>query len=171
MTDSRRSTIAGSFTSVIPTLHTSSRGALRSVMETTPLDSSGRTRREWWDGGWQEVEGVRRERRHLVLLSMLGGIVFFGAGCWGASAVTSRRPRSLQSSHVLYSPKSSDISKTGVELAQDVQDLDLKVRSYNAYTKDHPIELYPWEHLAEPYKPNVLELLDWPASGDDIEYR
>lgn len=48
---------------------------------------------------------------------------------------------------------------------------DLKVHLYNFYTKDNPIELYPWEHVAEPYAPTTMELLDWPQTGDNLEYR
>lgn len=42
---------------------------------------------------------------------------------------------------------------------------------YNAYTKDNDIELYPWEHVAEPYAPTTMEVLDWPQTGDNLEYR
>lgn len=130
-------------------------------------------RRRWWDN--TRLEGVNSERRHLAILSVLGGLVFFGAGCWGATTV-SGRAITPQSANAAYSvEQSTPGSKVGVNLAatgvSSAEDGDLKVRLYNSYTENNPVQLYPWEHLAEPYKPTVMEVLDWPASGDDVEYR
>lgn len=136
----------------------------------TPVDSATKSRRPWRDSKWQGNDGVKSERRHLALLSVLGGLVFFGAGCWGASSVTNRNTQSLNAPYGGYTQGPGDVPSPSINLA-DVASLELKVRSYNSYTKDKAVTLYPWEHLAEPHKPNVLELLNWPASGDELDYR
>lgn len=46
------------------------------------------------------------------------------------------------------------------------------VKVYNEYTRGHPIQLYPWEHMAEPHRPTTLKINNAPeVLGEDVEYR
>lgn len=52
-----------------------------------------------------------------------------------------------------------------------VSPTNIKIRVYNTYTKDHPIQHYPWEHVAEPYRDTMLEIQSWPGWEDNVDYR
>lgn len=131
----------------------------------------------------------RNERRHLVILSVLAGVVFFGCGLLGGTA-PSRYSTAPPSNTGSFSASTAAQSGSGLEeQGQDGPDMnlaatigavgetssgettELKVRIYNAYTANNPIELYPWEHMAEPYKPSTMEVVGWPSSGENLEYR
>lgn len=134
---------------------------------------------------WSRSGAFRSERRHLVFLSVLGGLVFFGAGLLGGTASASR----ISSPQTPSTETLSSVSKVGTVpsaeagvvkstslatsavLSSEASNKELKVRMYNSYTEYNPIELYPWEHMAEPYKPTTMELLDWPEAGERVEYR
>ncbi|CBJ26075.1 tyrosinase-like protein 2 [Ectocarpus siliculosus] len=58
-----------------------------------------------------------------------------------------------------------------VDSSGETTTTELQVRMFNTYTLQNPITLYPWEHMAEPLKPSTMELLDWPVSGEHLEYR
>lgn len=136
--------------------------------------------RNWWNVRWSRSGAFHNERRHLVILSVLAGLVFFGAGKLGGSTGTSAPQQatgagSFSASAQANAAPAGAAGQTGLAatIAADVgyPSEDLKVRMYNAYTKDNPIELYPWEHVAEPYAPTTMEMLDWPESNDNLEYR
>lgn len=127
----------------------------------------------------------RRERRHLVILSVLAGVVFFGCGMLGATSRYSP-PVSTNTGSFSASEASQPVSGSGRDAGQEQLDgegmslaatgtsgemPELKVHLFNKYTQDNAIELYPWEHSAEPYKPSTMELLDWPEAGENLEYR
>lgn len=82
-------------------------------------------------------------------------------GAWGTTNV----PRRTQHQEDLLN------SSRHANLAASDLPSELMVRLFNAYTDKNPIELYPWEHMAEPHKPSTMELLDWPESSDELEYR
>ena len=148
------------------------------------MDSRGGSeRRKWWDVRWSRSEAFRNERRQFVILSVLGGLVFFGAGLF-SGVISTNAAASRAGSLSSTSTKSASIpmEKGAVESARlDALDVvtteasekpkELKVHMYNSYTENNSIELYPWEHMAEPHKPSTMELLDWPASDDTLEYR
>ncbi|CAN0103275.1 unnamed protein product, partial [Pylaiella littoralis] len=136
----------------------------------------------------------RNERRQLIFLSVLAGAVFFGCGVLGtksrysaptASLDTAARSMGASSTAsatntMLGSQKQSQQRLAAVAAASGLDGSsssagglseDLKVHVYNAYTVNNPIDLYPWEHVAEPYKPATMELLDWPQAGEKLEYR
>lgn len=129
-------------------------------------------RQGWWNTARRGVDGVLTERRQLVILSVLGGLVFFGA-----SSISNRTtaPRVQQVDATGSSETAGEATgfRGGASMLALSADSPnpLKVRLYNAYTMDNPIELYPWEHLAEPHKPSTMEMLDWPAASDELEYR
>lgn len=121
-----------------------------------------RRRNNWWDPrGWAGFDAVRTERRQLAILSVLGALVFLGA--WG---VTTSVPQRIQQHQQDLLSSSRDANLAASDLPSE-----LKVRVFNAYTDKNPIELYPWEYMAEPHKPTTMELLDWPVSSDELDYR
>lgn len=145
--------------------------------------AQGGSRRSWWQVRWSGGTGVHNERRHLAILSVLGGVVFFGAGLLGSTAST-RSAAAPQSANTGSFSATSDVasnaqSASGAKIVNTasttslagMKDGSLTVHMYNAYTKNNPTELYPWEHNAEPHKPSTMELLDWPSSDVNIEYR
>lgn len=143
--------------------------------------------RNWWNVRWSRSGAFRNERRHLVVLSVLAGLVFFGAGLLGGTTratapqqATSAGSFSAAAQEDSVPPgsvgqlnpvASTDLAATNVVDDQSEPSKDLKVHLFNTYTKDNDIELYPWEHIAEPYTPTTMEVLDWPQSGDNLEYR
>lgn len=148
---------------------------------------AGERRGLWSNFRCSRSMAFQRERRHLVILSVLAGVVFFGCGLLGGTA-TSRysAPASSNTGSFSASATTQQVSGSGREAEQEQlegagmslaamgttgETPELKVHLFNAYTKDNPIDLYPWEHVAEPYKPSTMELLDWPESGDNLEYR
>eukprot|EP00752_Nemacystus_decipiens_P016248 g14528.t1 len=144
---------------------------------------AGERRGLWSNVRCSKSMAFQRERRHLAILSVLAGVVFFGCGLLGGTA-TSRysAPSSSNSGSFSASAGTQPVSEAeqaqlggaGMSLAATGttgETPELKVRLFNKYTQDNPIELYPWEHLAEPYKPSTMELLDWPESGENLEYR
>lgn len=149
-------------------------------------DAGGR--RRWWDVRLSRNGAFHKERRHLMFLSVLGGLVFFGAGMLGGTTrlSSSSKQEPQQASHSLSavpqggSPSSRQAQEgsnaaasTGMLAAIPNGDApsELKVHLYNSYSQNNPIDLYPWQFLAEPFKPTTMELLDWPASGEQLEYR
>lgn len=149
---------------------------------------AGERRGLWSNFRCSRSMAFQRERRHLVILSVLAGVVFFGCGLLGGTA-TSRYspPASTSTGSFSASPATQAASGSGSEAEQEQLDgtgmslaaatgtsgetLELKVHLFNAYTQDNPIDLYPWEHMAEPYKPSTMELLGWPQPGENLEYR
>lgn len=141
--------------------------------------------RSWWNVRWSRSGAFRKERKHLVILSVLAGLVFFGAGLLGGTsrATAPEQPTSAGSFSATSKVDSvppgqrNPAVETGLAAATNVAadggepSGDLKVHLYNFYTKDNDIELYPWEHVAEPYTPTTMEVLDWPATSDNLEYR
>lgn len=136
--------------------------------------------RNWWNVRWSRSGAFHNERRHLVILSVLAGLVFFGAGKLGATTRTSAPQQAASVGSFSASAQTDAVparaaGQTGLAatITPDVgyPTKDLKVHLYNSYTKDNDIELYPWEHVAEPYAPTTMEMLDWPASNDNLEYR
>lgn len=111
--------------------------------------------------------------------------MFFGAGLLGGGAATSRAsapqastagsfsatPVSEKAGAVTPAVASGDVVAPTDGAPSDDRPTELKVRMYNRYTKDNGIELYPWEHMAEPHKPTTMELLDWPQADENLEYR
>lgn len=145
-------------------------------------------RRKWWDVRWSRSGAFRNERRHLVILSVLGGLVFFGAGLLGGTATTrNAAPHSPDTESFsatsqagalssgaakgLNPVASTDLAAANIAASSDQQAPELRVHLYNWYTQSNEIELYPWEHLAEPHKPTTMDLLDWPESDEHVEYR
>lgn len=142
--------------------------------------------RSLWNVRWSRSGAFRKERRHLVVLSVLAGLVFFGAGLLGGTTRTTASQQATSAGSFsaaaqvdsvppgtvgqLNPAASTGLAATNVADGSGSSD-DLKVHLYNFYTKDNPIELYPWEHVAEPYAPTTMELLDWPQTGDNLEYR
>jgi len=140
---------------------------------------------------WSRSMAFRNERRHLVILSVLAGVVFFGCGLLGGtsssrySAVTPSNTGSFSASAAAQSGSGSEEEGQGQRDGSDMnlaatvgaaggssgETAELQVRVYNAYTVNNPIELYPWEHMAEPYKPSTMEVVGWPSSGENLEYR
>lgn len=61
-----------------------------------------------------------------------------------------------------------------VELpVRDVQG-SLAVKVWNEYvTAGREVELYPWEHIAEPHKMTVMHVASWPDDKlrDDVRFR
>lgn len=142
----------------------------------------GSERRNWWDVRWSRSGAFRNERRHLIILSVLGGLVFFGAGLLSGINSTNAAASRAGSFSSTSKPGSLSLEVSATESTRldavntvpteaSEQPKELKVRMYNFYTKNNEIELYPWEHLAEPHKPSTMELLDWPASDESLEYR
>ncbi|CAB1121103.1 unnamed protein product [Ectocarpus sp. CCAP 1310/34] len=145
-------------------------------------------------GSWPSLRcgksmAFRNERRHLVMLSVLAGVVFFGCGLLGGTT-SSRYIAPSSPSRGSFSASSTPVEQSGLDggamaageqqqakLAAEVDSsgetttTELKVRMFNTYTLQNPITLYPWEHMAEPYKPSTMELLGWPVSGEHLEYR
>lgn len=158
-------------------------------MESSPLveEKSGESRGSWPNLHCSRSMAFRNERRHLIILSVLAGIVFFGCGLLGGTASRYSPPASPNTGSFSASTPQVDPSVSGLggeasaEAYQQQMDFaavvdggemaELKVHMFNSYTKDNPIDLYPWEHMAEPYKPSTMELLGWPQSGDNLEYR
>lgn len=147
----------------------------------------GERRGLWFNFRCSKSMAFRRERRHLVILSVLAGVVFFGCGLLGGTTKTRYSPPASTStgsfsasaatqsgSGSIREAEQEQAGGTGMSLAAtgtSGETAELKVHLYNKYTKDNPIDLYPWEHLAEPYKPSTMELLGWPEPGENLEYR
>lgn len=159
----------------------------REKMESSVV--AGERRGLWSNLRCSKSLAFQRERRHLVILSVLAGVVFFGCGLLGGTATGRYSPPNTGSFSA--SAATEPISGSGTDAEREQLDgtgmslaaaatatpgtsgetPDLKVHLFNTYTKDNPVDLYPWEHLAEPYKPSTMELLGWPEAGDNLEYR
>ena len=51
--------------------------------------------------------------------------------------------------------------------------LAMSVQVYNAYREEGSIELYPWEHVAEPHRTTMLGVTSWSreALSSEVEFR
>lgn len=147
------------------------------------MDSAGSSdRRNWWEVRWSSSGAFRNERRQLIILSLLGGLVFFGAGLLSGVISTNAAASKTGSFSVPSKSGPMSLEATGAQSSRmdtvgaassgaSEHSTELKVRLYNHYTENNKIELYPWEHVAEPYKPSVMELLDWPQADENLDYR
>lgn len=45
------------------------------------------------------------------------------------------------------------------------------VRVSNDYTTHTAIQLYPWEHMTEPYRPTKFKVKSWPDMPDEVQFR
>lgn len=168
-------------------------------------NGEGERRGLWSNLRCSRSVAFRNERRHLIFLSVLAGVVFFGCGVLGATSRYSAPKASLDTA-TTGSGGASSAATGGQQVPGSQQQQqhqqnqqqrlatvagaaglgsstsssgggdadssdDLKVHVYNAYTAGNPLDLYPWEHMAEPYKPSTMEVLGWPQSGDNLEYR
>lgn len=140
----------------------------------------------------------RNERRHLIFLSVLAGVVFFGCGLLGTtslysapasqdtpgsfSASSAAATQPVAGSQQQQQQQFAAVAAAGAEgssssgggdgsSGETQEEPELKVHVFNSYTKGNPLDLYPWEHVSEPYKPSTMEVLDRPPSGDNLEYR
>lgn len=131
--------------------------------------------------------GVRTERRQLAVLGVLAGLVLFGSATWGAASVA-RNSKARQHVEGQLQPQNQELQEEDMVVTSSLNaavDMNLaaaaatsneeeelfKIHVYNSYTKDDPIQLYHWEYMAEPHKPTRMELLNWPAASDELDYR
>ena len=57
---------------------------------------------------------------------------------------------------------------------KEIGDKAVSVRVQNSYGSEGKVEMYPWEHTAEPYKKAVFQVVSWPSEllrEADVEFR
>lgn len=85
---------------------------------------------------------------------LTAGVVLCSAGVWASRALPEQSGASTSS---------TSLGRTGL--------VDVRLRVFNSYTKDNPIEKYPFEYIAEPYRSTILEIESWTGLDDNVEYR
>ena len=55
----------------------------------------------------------------------------------------------------------------------ETYDEAVTVRVQHSYGLEDKVEMYPWEHVAEPYRKTVLQVTSWPGDlrEEDVEFR
>lgn len=129
-------------------------------------------------GGGDDVEKTAQERgRHMKRFSLSKKIVLVlctvTLGYVISSAVVA---------HVRGSSPVPDETEGGAahgvywRLPQRQAVNDTRVEVYNHYTKHAPIQMYPWEHVAEPFRNTSMEVVladarPEAALGLEVQYR
>lgn len=120
------------------------------------------------DGG-VDGEGVRR-RRAWSWTSAASGVVVCTLGLWTLGAFTAsdgtKRGRVGAAKPVSF----KNVGFARLPADNDPAD-SLRVSVYNSYTRSKPIQIYPWEHLAEPVRPMTLEVAMSSDLGEGVQFR
>lgn len=109
--------------------------------------------------------------------TMTSRLVVLAAGVWAYGMLAGRYgSRPLQQQQAATVPTAfahqNQAGKPYQSLRYQAEaDTRIRVQVFNEYTRDAPIQLYPWEHLAEPYRLTVLESSGWPYLGEHVQYR
>ena len=69
--------------------------------------------------------------------------------------------------------ESSTLRSAPNGLRNRTEDKSVFVRVHNSYSSEGRIDLYPWEHVAEPYRKTTLQMVSWSSesSKEDVVFR